>query len=206
MKYSNHNLLIIMVLVMVSMAGCSNRQHDSSSESIGYNNADSVISAIGDRRDFPRLLAVTDSFQRAGDISQVRAIFYSTIAYNLMGQRNMALRLYYQLANIDMGELNCQANIESYVYTYKDYVRLLCDMRRYDRALREAYNADRKLKTIGYDSFVKHHDISQMIGESQLSWIRLPRPPRASRSRCRPYKSDWLTTTTRWTCSNARRP
>jgi signal transduction histidine kinase len=168
MKRSNHNLLIIIALAMIAVAGCTRRQQRLFSDSDGYNSADSVISAIGDRRELPRLLAVTDSFQRAGDISQVRAIFYSTIAYNLMGQRNMALHLYYKLANIDMGELNCQADIDSYVYAYKDYVRLLCDMRRYDRALREAYNADRKLKTIGYDSFVNHHDIAQMIGESQL--------------------------------------
>ena len=47
-------------------------------------------------------------------------------------------------------------------------MRLLCDMRRYDRALREAYNADRKLRAAGQGSFVDHHDIAQIIGESQL--------------------------------------
>lgn len=39
---------------------------------------------------------------------------------------------------------------------------------RYDRALREAYNADRKLRAAGQGSFVDHHDIAQIIGESQL--------------------------------------
>ena len=45
---------------------------------------------------------------------------------------------------------------------------MLCDMKRYDRALREAYSADRKLRNAGYDSFIKHHDIAQIIGECQL--------------------------------------
>ena len=119
-------------------------------------------------RDYPRLLSVTDSFIRTGELTPVRGIFYKTIAYNLMGQQRTALRLYYDLSRIDVKTLTTQADIESYLYSYKDYVRVLCDMRRYDRALREAYAADRKLKKAGYDSFVSHHDIAQMIGECQL--------------------------------------
>ena len=73
-----------------------------------------------------------------------------------------------------MKALESQADIESYIYSYKDYVRLLCNMRRYDRVLREAYHADRKLKEAGYDSFVDHQDIAQMIGECQLYLDQAP--------------------------------
>ena len=45
---------------------------------------------------------------------------------------------------------------------------MLCDMRRYDRALRQARIADRKLRSIGYKSFTDHQDIAQIIGECQL--------------------------------------
>ena len=164
------NHLIILMLAITVMVSCTSPkpQRLAFADADGYNAADSIISDIGDTRNFPRLLEVTDSFEQAGIISQVRAIFYKTIAYNIMGQRSTALSLYYQLSTLDVKEFSCQADIESYVYAYKDYVRLLCDMRRYDRVLREAYHADRELKEAGYDSFITHQDISQMIGECQL--------------------------------------
>ena len=162
--------LIITLLALLAVTSCSNRQQklQAFADTDGYNRADSVISAIGDARDYPRLLAVTDSFVRMGELTPVRAIFYKTIAYNLMGQHRTSLQLYYQLAMIDVKTLTSQADVESYIYSYKDYVRVLCDMKRYDRALREAYAADRKLRNAGYDSFIKHHDIAQIIGECQL--------------------------------------
>ena len=160
----------IALLTLLAVASCSQRQPQPQAfaDADGYNRADSVISAIGDARDYPRLLAVTDSFVRMGELTPVRAIFYKTIAYNLMGQHRTSLQLYYQLSMIDVNTLTLQADIESYIYSYKDYVRVLCDMKRYDRALREAYTADRKLRDAGYDSFIKHHDIAQIIGECQL--------------------------------------
>ena len=162
--------LIITLLALLAVTSCSNRQQklQAFADTDGYNYADSVVSDIGDARDYPRLLAVTDSFVRMGELTPVRAIFYKTIAYNLMGQHRTSLQLYYQLAMIDVKTLTSQADVESYIYSYKDYVRVLCDMKRYDRALREAYSADRKLRNAGYDSFVNHHDIAQIIGECQL--------------------------------------
>ena len=161
---------------MMVVAGCTAPHYHSLNfvGSEGYNHADSVVSDIGDERDFERLLVVTDSFERAGELTPIRAIFYKTIAYNIMGQQRNALNLYYKLAAIDVKALESQADIESYIYSYKDYVRLLCNMRRYDRVLREAYHADRKLKEAGYDSFVDHQDIAQMIGECQLYLNQAP--------------------------------
>lgn len=160
--------LIGMVIALMAIVSCAKHESEPTTADDGYNSADTIVSDIGDARDYPRLLEVTDSFEQLGELPEVRAIFYKTIAYNLMGQQRHALSLYYQLSKIDVKELNSQADIECYTYSYKDYVRLLCDMRRYDRALREAFNADRKLKAAGHGSFVVHHDIAQMIGECQL--------------------------------------
>ena len=166
----------IILWVLMAVAGCTAPQHRSLNfkDSEGYNHADSVVSDIGDERDFARLLVVADSFERAGELTPVRAIFYKTIAYNIMGQQQHALNLYYKLAAVDVKALESQADLESYIYSYKDYVRLLCNMRSYDRVLREAYHADRKLKEAGYDSFVDHQDIAQMIGECQLYLDQAP--------------------------------
>ena len=166
-KLRNIFKAIAVLVACLAMNSCSNHQ-DLSAINDGYNDADSIVSGIGDARDYGRVIAVTDSFERVGMLTPVRAIFYKTIAYNLMGQHRAALRLYYQLAKIKAKDLKTQADIDSYTYSAKDYVRMLCNMRRYDRALREAYNADRKLKEVGQEAFVDNHEIAQMIGECQL--------------------------------------
>ena len=163
-----HIRLLSLGLLLLTLTSCTRHQQPSSLNDKGYNSADSLVSDIGDERDYERLLIVCDSLEQAGELPKVRSIFYSSIAYNLMGQYRKSLKLYYELAIMDVEELQSEADLECYIYSYKDYVRLLCDMRRYDRALREAYNADRKLKAAGHESFVSHHDIAQIIGESQL--------------------------------------
>ena len=165
---------LIILLALFAVTSCSNHQNplaandNGFNDADGFNRADSIVSAIGDTRDFQRTLDVVDSLEQIGELSLVKTIFYRTIAYNLMGQYRSSLRLYAQLAGIDMKSLTTQADLESYVYSYNNYVRVLCDMKRYDRALREANAADRKLKTIGYNEFTDHHDIAQIIGECQL--------------------------------------
>ena len=164
-----HKGLIITILTTIALVGCTKKEQSHNfADADGYNTADSIISAISDERDWNKFLAACDSFEHAGDISKARSIFYKTVAHNLLGQHRKSLSLYNQLAEIDVKELKNEADLESYIYAYKDYVRMLCDMRRYDRALRQARIADRKLRSIGYKSFTDHQDIAQIIGECQL--------------------------------------
>ena len=161
-------LQIILLLALMATASCTSPKQPSVEGYDGFNRADSIVSVLGDERDQPAVLAAVDSLEQAGELSLVKTIFYRTIAYNLLGQRRTSLRLYYQLDNIDVKDLTTKAEFDFYIYSYNNYVRVLCDMKRYDRALRTAYAADRKLKTIGYNSFTDHHDIAQIIGECQL--------------------------------------
>ena len=129
---------------------------------------DSVIFAMFDTRDIPRTLAVIDSLEKKGELSQTRSIFYRTISYNNRGSYHLSLNLYYQLPNIDVNALDDQGDYECYVYTCKDYLRLLCHMKRYDEALRTAFAFDKKLREAGDDNFTRLHDIAEMIGECHL--------------------------------------
>ena len=160
--------LTIIALAMIALTGCKKRQYTAYAHADGYNQADSIVSAAGDARNWPRVVELCDSFEKTGDLSQVKIIFYKTIAYNLSNQYRNSLTQYYQLSNINVKGLKTQADLESYTYAYKDYVRLLCEMRRYDRALRQAHIADKKLRSVGQPSFIDHHDIAQIIGECQL--------------------------------------
>ena len=135
---------------MVAVTGCSKKKqpvptdHEAFFETEGITRADSIVSEISDTRDIPLMIAVIDSLEKAGELSLAKTIFYRTIGYNMMGQQSTSLYYYYQLSDINVNDLSTQADLEAYVYSYNNYVRMLCDMRRYDRALREAREADRQ--------------------------------------------------------------
>ena len=77
MKHLNKTTLISILLALFVMVSCKrhNAQLQAFADADGYNNADSLVSAIGDERDFERLLVVTDSLERKGELTEVRAIF-----------------------------------------------------------------------------------------------------------------------------------
>lgn len=161
--------LIFITFVLAAFSSCERKQHATSYDrTVGYGSADSIISAISDERDWPKFIAACDSFEKAGKITKVRAIFYKTVAHNLLGEYRKSLSLYNQLADVTPNDLTTETDLEAFIYSSKDYVRMMCDRRRYDRALRQARIADRKLKAAGYQNFVNHQDIAQMIGECQL--------------------------------------
>ena len=170
----NLRLLTFIMLVLLIATSCTDSKRTSVLASDGFNNAegfnraDSIVSVVGDTRDYQRTLDVIDSLEKTGELSLVKTIFYRTINYNLMGRHLSSLRLYSKLAGVDVKALTSKADLESYIYSYNNYVRLLCDMRRYDLALREINAADVKLKEAGYLTFTEHHDIAQIIGECQL--------------------------------------
>ena len=165
---------IILLLAAVAIASCTNNKHAESAgiyeyhETDGFNHADSIIDHLSDERDYEAMLRAIDSLHNEGEVSHPKYVFYRTITLNLLNQQNTSLKLYYQLDTMDLKEIKTQTDIESYVYSYNNYIRLLCDMRRYDRALREANKADKRLRSIGYTTFTDHHDIAQIIGECQL--------------------------------------
>ena len=165
---------LMTLLVLMSVANCTSHQNPLTTTSggfndaSGFNRADSIISDVGDTRDHRRTLEVIDSLEKTGELSLPKLIFYRTISYNMLGQYRASLRLYSQLADIDVKSLTNQADMDTYIYSYNNYVRVLCDMKRYDLALREANAADRKLRSVGYNTFLDHHDVAQIIGECQL--------------------------------------
>lgn len=173
MKNNTFGLTIILLL-LVTAVGCDDRKRSPFAGitayvgADGYTRADSIVDSLSGVHDSNvRVLAAVDSLEKRGELSQAKTIFYRTIIYNLMGQRSTSLHLYAKLADIDMSDIVTQADFNAYVYTCINYVRLLCEMHRYDRALREVNAADHKLRTIGYNTFTDHHDIAQIAGECQ---------------------------------------
>ena len=162
-------LIIFAVLGCAVFTSCKQGKFERTPNTAAEDRADSIVNAIGDARDLPRLLTVIDSLEKRGELSRVKAIFYTTITHNLAGHYSLSLPLYYELAEIDMQSLSHGDDLETYVFTFNNYIRVLCEMKRYDAAMREAFTVDEKLKTIGYDTFLDHHDIAETIGVCQLN-------------------------------------
>ena len=112
-----HKGLIITILTTIALLGCSEKKQSSNNyaDADGYNTADSIISAISDERDWNKFLAACDSFERVGDISRAKSIFYKTVALNVQGQYRKSLSLYNQLADIDAKELETESDLASYI-------------------------------------------------------------------------------------------
>ena len=162
-------LYIITILGLVAISSCeSNRQQKKITGMQDLSHGDSIVFAESDDNDKAHTLAIIDSLYQAGELSKAKTIFYSTVTYNLRGEYRSSMDLYYQLADINVNEL-AGTDLECYIYSCNNYLRVLCEMRRYDAALREAYSIDAKLKAAGYDSFASHHDVAQIIGDCQLN-------------------------------------
>ena len=173
-RHYNTRTITMLLLALILCAGCKKHKHKESAviydylETDGFTRADSIINAISDYRDYQWMLKAIDSLKNLKQLSESKYIFYRTITLNMLNQQSTSLRMYYQLDTLELKELKSETDVEAYVYTYNNYIRMLCDMRRYDRALREASKADARLKSIGYTTFSEHHDIAQITGESQL--------------------------------------
>ena len=162
-------LVPILALITAIVMSCGEEpRHRGITDENQRTHVDSVIFSAFDTRDIPRTLTVIDSVEKKGELSKVRGLFYRTISYNSSGQYRKSLNLYYKLADVSASELEDQGDFECYNYTCKDYLRLLCHMKRYDEVLREANVFDKKLREAGGDEFTRLHDIAEMIGESQL--------------------------------------
>ena len=209
MKKANKRLLTTILLALTIMSSCTNRNTASGPHNYidddGFTHADSIIYAIGDERDYKGTLRAIDSLEARGELPLVRTIFYRTISYNLMGQHSTSLRLYSKLTTIDPKELKTQTDLDSYIYSYNNYLRVLCDMRRYDRALLEANYADRRLKAAGYNDFTNHHDVAQIMGECQLYLGQDDLAAKSFEKALQPYIHVWPPIMTRWTIANVRR-
>ena len=105
MKNSNKNLLTTILLALIIMSSCTNRNSALGPHKFidddGFTRADSIVYAIGDIRDYKGTLRAIDSLEKRGELPLVRTIFYRTISYNLMGKHSTSLQLYSKLAGID---------------------------------------------------------------------------------------------------------
>ena len=108
--------------------------------------ADSIIFEAGRALDYQRLLALTDSFEQAGDISEINANRWRGVGYNYLGKTQQAEHYYKKVISADIKS-------EQDRYNYTKSARRLAELSArkgdYEEALRVALPAVERLKEWG---------------------------------------------------------
>ena len=86
MKERNHAKLICSVLFTACVILLSSCGQTKEARMLRASKADSLIFDIGTHKDYDRMIAVTDSFEKVGDISPLNADRWRGAAYYHMGQ------------------------------------------------------------------------------------------------------------------------
>ena len=157
-----HTLYTITIIIATMMAGACGRQEKAS---VRANNADSIIYAVGDQWQFERVLELTDSFQKAGDISEVNANRWRGVAYFRMGQYRTAEYYYKKVINADITNEQDQFN---YNKAARRLANILVTKGDYEGALRVALPAVEKIKESGTGSTNDFAFLYNTIGCCQI--------------------------------------
>ena len=172
MKY-----LLPLLAAVVFITSC----HDQKQAEIKGTKADSIIFAAGDAQNYKRLLALTDSFERSGDISDVNANRWRGVGYYYQGQM-LTAEFYYQ--KVVSAEIKNEQDLLNYNKSARRLATLLVIKGDYEGALRVAVPAVTRMEESGKGT---PSDIATLLNTIGCCQLNLSRPQEAAASFDRSY-------------------
>ena len=151
------------MLIMVLAASCNGEARQ---RELRASRADSVIFDIGTTKDYERMRAQADSFEMAGDISELDANRWRGVAYYRQGQYRLA-EVYYRKA-IESEVTNADDQL-SYNKVARRLSELLLIKGDYEGSLRIAIPALKKMEESGVGSDIDYAILLNNIGCCQLN-------------------------------------
>ena len=151
------------MLIMVLAASCNGEARQ---RELRASRADSVIFDIGTTKDYERMRALADSFEMAGDISELDANRWRGVAYYRQGQYRLA-EVYYRKA-IESEVTNADDQL-SYNKVARRLSELLLIKGDYEGSLRIAIPALKKMDASGIGSDIDYAILLNNIGCCQLN-------------------------------------
>ena len=154
------------LLVMLAFTDCTDKPSGPKMIGRRVTVADSLVWYANDNKDFPRMLALCDSFENTGDFSAIRANFYrgNVFLYNL-GKREEALECY-RLATAnglkDYGDLWC------YQEAAGNYIRMMFIKQDYEGLVREAVPILTVLDSVETEDPEARLRIHSILGQSNM--------------------------------------
>ena len=164
MKTTYHQLLLLTALtaVLLLTEACGDGKKGGQQAS----HADSLIFDIGARKEYDRMLAMTDSFELTGDISPLDANRWRGVAYYRQGQYRMAEICYRKALS---SEVRSEQDQLSYNKSARRLSELLLVKGDFEGSLRVAIPAVEKMDRSGIGSDIDYAILLNNIGCCQLN-------------------------------------
>jgi len=189
MNYKRILPLAIVLIVSVLLLSCENSQMREARSS----RVDSLLFDTGVKKDYARIIALADSFEMTGDISQLNANRWRGVAYYRQGQYRMS-EICYRKA------LDCEVRNDQDQLSYNKSARRLSELLLvrgdYEGALRIAVPAVAKMEKAGIGSDIDYAILLNNIGCCQLNLGRYAEANQSFITAREHYANRWKTDST----------
>ncbi len=146
----NHGTKIYVAMTMAVMAcllaGCGKKARVATIEFKAVSKADSIIFERGRQLDYQGMLALTDSFELAGAISEIAANRWRGVAYNYLGSVRQS-EFYYK--KVFDAPIKTDADKYNYYKSSRRLAEILVKRGEYEEGLKTALEATEKMEKWG---------------------------------------------------------
>ena len=154
-------MLIVHCVTMTVSCG-----QEKSERMLRASKADSLIFNIGTSKDYDRMIAVTDSFEKAGDISPLDADRWRGAAYYHKGHYQKSEEFYHRALEHEIKDDNDQL---SYIKVARRLSELLLVRGDFEGSMRIAVPAVKKMEEGGFGSDIDYAILLNNIGCCQIN-------------------------------------
>ena len=160
--------LLACLLVVVLLAACGERKETG----LENKTANGLVLDAYKHKDYPLLLSIADSLNKARAISETQAYYWSGYASDRMGKKRTA-EYYWKKALSEVKDFGNNEEVSYYAKTASHLANLLNLKGDYDGSLKEAINAAEKLEELGGDTTTDYVNLLVFIGCGQARFPRM---------------------------------
>ena len=162
-KLINYIWCVMALICLITAVSCSRTDR---AAMVKASKADSLIFNIGVTKDYERMLAVTDSLEKSGDLSPLNANRWRGTAYYRQGQYQISENYYRKAFDSKVKTNDDQL---SYVKVARRLSELLLVRGDYEGSLRVAIPAVKKMEEGGFGSDIDYAILLNNIGCCQIN-------------------------------------
>ena len=152
--------LVVTVVAALFMSGCGGDSKER--ERLRREAEDMVYKSYLDK-DYPRIVALVDSFRQQGSFSEGKACYWLGYAYDRMAQKRMA-ELYWKTGIAAVENSTDDEDVRVYAGITNRLTGLLSTWTEFEAALKVAIPATERLKSLGRDTTSEYTNMLIFIG------------------------------------------
>ena len=155
--------LVVTVVAALFLSGCGG---DSKEQERLRREAEDMVYEAYMAKDYPRIIALVDSFKPLGNFSEGKACYWLGYAYDRMMQKRMA-ELYWKTGIAAVENSTDDEDIRVYAGIANRLTGLLSTWTEYEAAMKVAIPATERLKSLGRDTLSEYTNMLIYIGCAQ---------------------------------------